>query len=974
MPHRRDKQYGNQRVLHHSLNKDLDVLHQRARLNACLSIGHTHRVNHNFLMKTFRMLAICSFLLVVFSSRAQIVINEVFYHAPDDLTDLQWVELYNNSDQPVSLSGWVLAKALKFTFAATNSIAARGYVVLCKDRKTFQEFYDVPVTGEFERSFKHTGERLELRNPAGQVVDSLEFSNRPPWPRGPDGRTASLERICPSALGKLPENWAGSPLSEDATHPGGTPGVQNTSFSATLPPWISQVRFPSNTIPPQQAMPIEAQVQSPTELKRVTLLYRVIQAGSEGEEVAVPMSKTAKPGYSATIPGQQAGQVVRFRIQAVDANSAERFYPSPTEPHPAVSLLVFTNSAPGKVPQGYFIHSDPEEAKSALHQLQGGGQPAPTTPEGQTKFMAQMEFRNALDLPQLWTALTLSNCTAPDLEKLRQVFMQKQRDLDQLERKVMQVTNPGEARTKASEGAQSFKTGLGKDLDPIMSEDQKKEFEKWRDAASGRGGMGEPIVVLRQFIRLEPGYLHLALSPNIASNQLVAIREVYRDAIQERNGLVPELRQLMSNQAQDRNEAGQKFQEKAMAMPAEVAKKLKKTLTASQASQFSGWETSDQPSFMRHARTKTSEPVMGESAFILVDAQTGRPTLFDFVRIPERSGGWKVHFGKDQSWNGMSVVDIIFESSDRWLLAEPLAYDLHRRAGLKACQTDFLRLTVDGQPAGYYLVIEQVNKAFFRNNGIRDDGNLYKANWVGNGLVGKHDKHINRHTGHDDLVQLVQKLENSKSNPDEQWTLIRREFDVEEVINHYAVRMLISDWDGFFNNYWLYHDVNGTGKWRFYPWDEDKTWGEYDGWEPESGGLYNMPLGFGAEGDHPPGERGDRPSTSYGFGQWWRAGGYVSRPLLANPTFRKHFLSRVRQLLETEFTEARLFPLVDAIHERLGGEITYRAQVVNESPEVAQRRFESNLESLKEFIRKRRAWLLEQAEIRSAGSFDRTQL
>jgi hypothetical protein len=96
--------------------------------------------------------------------------------------------------------------------------------------------------------------------------------------------------------------------------------------------------------------------------------------------------------------------------------------------------------------------------------------------------------------------------------------------------------------------------------------------------------------------------------------------------------------------------------------------------------------------------------------------------------------------------------------------------------------------------------------------------------------------------------------------------------------------------------------------------------------------------------------------------------------LLANPTFRKHFLSRVRQLLETEFTEARLFPLVDAIHERLGGEITYRAQVVNESPEVAQRRFESNLESLKEFIRKRRAWLLEQAEIRSAGSFDRTQL
>ncbi len=105
--------------------------------------------------------------------------------------------------------------------------------------------------------------------------------------------------------------------------------------------------------------------------------------------------------------------------------------------------------------------------------------------------------------------------------------------------------------------------------------------------------------------------------------------------------------------------------------------------------------------------------------------------------------------------------------------------------------------------------------------------------------------------------------------------------------------MLLSDWDGFFNNYWLYHDIKGTGKWTFYPWDEDKTWGEYDGWEEAV--LFNMPLTFGAEGDHPPGEASGRPSTSYGFGHWWRAGGYVSRPLLANPTFRKHFLARVRQ-------------------------------------------------------------------------------
>ena len=59
-----------------------------------------------------------------------------------------------------------------------------------------------------------------------------------------------------------------------------------------------------------------------------------------------------------------------------------------------------------------------------------------------------------------------------------------------------------------------------------------------------------------------------------------------------------------------------------------------------------------------------------------------------------------MHFGKDQPWNGMTVIDLIFEASDRWLLAEPLAYDLYHRAGLAACRTDFFRLTVDGQCPG----------------------------------------------------------------------------------------------------------------------------------------------------------------------------------------------------------------------------------------------------------------------------------
>ena len=185
--------------------------------------------------------------------------------------------------------------------------------------------------------------------------------------------------------------------------------------------------------------------------------------------------------------------------------------------------------------------------------------------------------------------------------------------------------------------------------------------------------------------------------------------------------------------------------------------------------------------------------------------------------------------------------------------------------------------------------------------------------------------------------------------------------------------MLISDWDGFFNNYYLYHDLHGTGKWTFYPWDEDKTWGEYDGWNNRP--LMDMPLSYGSEGDRPPGSKpGDPAPRGIDGGSWWRPGGYISRPALSNPHFRKLFLARVKDLLNTEFKEDRLFPYLDAMKERLTDEVRLRAEAQHENPDRAQQRFESDFASLKEFVTKRRQWLLDQDEIRDAGSFDRSQI
>ena len=111
-----------------------------------------------------------------------------------------------------------------------------------------------------------------------------------------------------------------------------------------------------------------------------------------------------------------------------------------------------------------------------------------------------------------------------------------------------------------------------------------------------------------------------------------------------------------------------------------------------------------------------------------------------------------------------------------------------------------------------------------------------------------------------------------------------------------------------------------------------------------------------------------------GNAMWWRPGGYLSKPLLANPTFRNLLFARMKELLGSEFTEARLFPLLDQLRDRLLDEVRVRAATTQENPAEARERFDGNLASLREFVTKRREWLLDQPEIRTAGPFDRTQL
>ena len=911
-------------------------------------------------------------LLWALSLDAQVVFNEIFYHGSDNLNDLQWIEFYNTTDKPLSLAGWKITHGIKFSFASDAAIPGHGYLVICRDRERFQEFYDAPVAGEFDKNLKRGGERLDLRNAANELVDSLAFDAQAPWPTSPDGRSASLERICPSAASNLPENWAASPLTADDSKPGGTPGKPNAAYSASLPPIVSHVSFNPTNAQPGQAITVEAAVQDPAGLREVKLFYRIVRPGSESEEKSLPMSVGANSRYSAVIPGQANGQIVRFRLRAVNQKSAARFFPGENEPQPALSCLVQTIPPPAKIPFAYIIHTSKDQVQNDLERNPGDRRGRPFDNQGMMRQMAQRQFRSSIDLPGLWTSLSLGSATAEEALKLRPFFKQKSTERDQLEKKTLTTTNYVETARAIPTLVKSFKTGLGDALKPLLTPEQTKIFESWRGPSPGGGTFGRDTrSLLQQVLPLEPAYFYLATRDEITEAQLTSLREIYREAIQQRDSMSSEARVFMSGDG-DREGVMAKFD----ALQTGVNAKLRAVLNSSQMGRLTAWRERDQPNVMGRGGAKPARPARGKEAFVYVDAQTRVPRLFDFVSFTDRHGGYKVHFDKDHTLDGMPVINLAFKESDRWSLTEPLSYELHRRAGEDVGRIDYVRLYVDGMAVGYHLMFEQPDKAFLRRIGLRDDGNLYKGTYMGSGVIGQNTKKSKPQAGHDDLVQLVEQLEKTKSDPAAQWALIQREFEVEKLVSHYAVRMLLSDWDGFFNNYYLYHDVKGTQKWTLYVWDQDKTWGDYDGYD-NGGVLFNLPLTFGAEGDKPPGWKRERPPTGFmqpGMPMWWRAGGWISKPVLANPIFRRHFLARIKDLLEKEFTEERILPLIDQLRDRLQAEVRFRAEAAMENPAGAQKRFEHDLASLKEFLTKRRAWLLKQEDVRTAAPYDRAQL
>ena len=937
------------------------------------------------LLWLFFLLLLLPLGLSVPSPRAGVIINEVMYHAPDDLDELQYIELHNPDQAAVDLSGWAFTKGISFKFPAGSRIEPNGYVVVCRNEALFKQFYKSPVAGVFNSTIKHKGERIEISDATGKPVDALKFSDHAQWPTGCAGYSGSLERISPNAPGDDASNWASSPLSDDRAKPAGSPGRANACFSSKALPVIKSLSFQPAEPTPNEPILVaaEVEVEKTVEIADVTLRYRVLGPGFEGAETNLTMLSPGAGKYTATIPPQQPGRVVRFRVQARSTSGATRFFPAETEPRPARSVYLHDAVQAAKVPFGWILSPSPEEKTALTSQgfdQMPGDFPPPPEDEGtrRTRMEARGAIEETLDFTTTWYRLTANEatCDPATLAKLQPVFQLAIEERNALFQKTF-VSAEELTKTLADDSVldaiKRIHTSLRDRVREVLPEAQQIALADWfKPAADGPNPddrRRSRIATSR--VDVEGAWCAITTLPSgdLDPQRVKECRRILHDIQRERDAIAAE---IVSGQGKDTAFKDQR--ERAEALGGRIAQQIRPLLIASgQARELDLWladanagthgfrspplvDPFPPPGFGgppgAPGTESNSRPASHRSAFVYYDPASQETELFDFVQISPRKGGQKVRFLKDQTLDGMTAVNLIFEGETASLV-EPFAYEVYRRAGMAAERSWHVRLWANNTPMGYHILIEQPNQAFLRNNHVKDGGNLYKLLWFGGDVVGQHEKHTNTRSGHEDIVNLVQRLQNTSG--DAQWELIHKEFDVPQVATYFAVNAVLSHWDGFFNNYFTYHDIHGTGRWTMYPWDQDSTSG-LRAMGSEGRVFFDMPITFGMNGD-------SQPASDPG---WWRPPGWFSGPLLANPAFRKVFLGRTREILENVFTSEKLEPVLRTMEENLIPEARFRAELQRQNPDDAVRALKSDLAGIREHIRKRREFLLAQDEIKRA--------
>ena len=337
-----------------------------------------------------------------------VVITEIMYHPPGtpENKGLEYIELLNAGTASVDLTGWRFSDGVDFTFPPVT-LQSGAYLVVTADVNEFSVAYpDVnDVIGGWNKILSNGGERVELTDESGVVIDQLTYADEGDWAireLGPvdrghrgwawsdthDGGGRSLELINHAMGNEYGRNWAAS----DAE--GGSPGRANSVASNDIGPLVVDVSHWPIIPGPDDTVSVSARILDESEFGVAAALYYRMDASAPDDwrqaasvdanrfsEVAMfddgaHGDGAARDGvYGGRIPNHPNGSVIEFFVEARDGGGKIRRWPPPSvvdanEEQVTNALFLVDGSfdwswSPGSQPLYYLIMVEREREELA---------------------------------------------------------------------------------------------------------------------------------------------------------------------------------------------------------------------------------------------------------------------------------------------------------------------------------------------------------------------------------------------------------------------------------------------------------------------------------------------------------------------------------------------------------------------------------------------------------------------------------
>ena len=306
-------------------------------------------------------------------------------------------------------------------------------------------------------------------------------------------------------------------------------------------------------------------------------------------------------------------------------------------------------------------------------------------------------------------------------------------------------------------------------------------------------------------------------------------------------------------------------------------------------------------------------------------------------------------FKKGRSFLGLHRVALDNGVQFGSLFSEPLITSILRDLGITAPRCNFAKLYVNGKYEGIYVNVERIDNVFVQQHFADGNGALYKVDEGGAGADWTPFSQAPEALAHSKLAfepkskaarrdarDVLELLAQVNQTPAEEFaSVMETTIDMDALLQTMAVMLFAGAFDQLTgwnpHNYCLYNEPQ-SNRWHYLPFDLD--------------------VGFADNAF------GQIPVISEWNAAWPIPGG-PRRPLIEHIVDDPQLLARYRQwadtILEKQFHPDVLLPRIDALYDRIKGDLASDPFPHRRATNPEDRDYESIVASMKDFVRHRYA-------------------